>query len=269
MNLMPEQSNKITVNSVAFDLYSSFLKGAAKGPEKIKEVFFNGASNFCTESLYDLVENEKIEFELPLSLVNGYQDIEPLTYQLLKQGKRLISLGGDHSISFPLIAAHHKYHGPINLIQFDAHPDLYDNFDDNPYSHASPFARVMEKKLVRRFVQIGIRTWNPHQKQQAARFGIEVFDMQNLPKASDLSFVGPTYITLDLDALDPAFAPGVSHHEAGGLSSRQILDFMQEINADIIGADIVELNPNRDWHDMTAMAAVKFLKELAGKMLGV
>ena len=123
--------------------------------------------------------------------------------------------------------------------------------------------------MINRFIQIGIRTWNKHQEEQAKRFGVEVFDMQNLPNASDLIFEGNTYISLDLDALDPAYAPGVSHHEAGGLSTRQILDFIQQLDAHVIGADIVELNPDRDWHDMTAMAAVKFLKEIAGKMLKI
>lgn len=259
----------ISVASIPLDTNSSFLRGAAQAPEKIKEVFYNGASNFCTESLFDLVANESIEFLGDIVEKQDYSAIQSQIAELLSQGKNIISLGGDHSISFPLIKAHFKKYGKLNLIQFDAHPDLYDDFDGNPFSHASPFARIMEEKMINRFVQIGVRTWNEHQKDQAKRFGVEVFDMQHLPSPDDLIFEGNTYISLDMDALDPAFAPGVSHHEAGGLTSRQILVFIQQMNAQVIGADIVELNPERDWHDMTAMAAVKFLKEIAGKMLRI
>jgi arginase family enzyme len=156
----------------------------------------------------------------------------------------------------------------VNILHFDAHPDLYDNFEDNPWSHASPFARIMEDGLASRLVQVGIRTLSPHLRKQAHRFGVEIHEMKDLDiKSVGQDFVGPVYISCDLDALDPAFAPGVSHHEPGGLSVRDILGIVQRLPNRIVGADIVEYNPDRDINDMTAMVAAKLLKEIAGKML--
>jgi len=177
-------------------------------------------------------------------------------------------LGGDHAITYPVIRAIHSVYGPVNILHFDAHPDLYDNYEDNPYSHASPLARILENSLARRVIQIGIRTLSPHLRQQVERFGVESCEMKDFDIASFAAdFDGPVYITVDMDALDPAFAPGVSHHEPGGLSTRDIIGIVQRLPNQIVGADIVEYNPDRDINDMTAMVAAKLLKEIAGKML--
>ena len=152
-------------------------------------------------------------------------------------------------------------------MHFDAHPDLYDDFEGNPYSHASPFARIMESGLAKRLVQVGIRTINGHQREQAKRFGVEVLTMQRWRDVFDLQFDSPLYITFDMDCLDPAFAPGISHREPGGLSTREALSVIQSLNANIIGADVVELNPTQDVSDITEMVAAKVFKEIVAKML--
>jgi agmatinase len=188
----------------------------------------------------------------------------------LESGYRLLSLGGDHSISYPLIkAAAGKYAG-LNVLHFDAHPDLYHDFEGNKFSHASPFARIMEEGRVRQLVQVGIRTSNPHQREQAERFKVRTIEMRDWrPGLSlDLDFEGPLYISLDLDALDPAFAPGVSHHEPGGLSVRDVLGIIQNVSGTVVGADIVEYNPARDINALTAMVAAKFCKELLARIIG-
>jgi arginase family enzyme len=125
----------------------------------------------------------------------------------------------------------------------------------------------MEEKLAARIVQVGIRTANAHQREQARRFGVDMVDMKvweggRKPKAG-----WPTYISLDLDGLDPAFAPGVSHPEPGGLSVRDVLNVIQQLPGPIVGADIVELNPSRDVNGITAMVAAKFVKEIASRMI--
>jgi len=177
-------------------------------------------------------------------------------------------LGGDHAISYPVLRAVNRVHGAVNILHFDAHPDLYDDYEGNPYSHASPFARIHEDGLCSRLVQVGIRTLSGHLRAQVERFGVEVHEMRSLDlDAVGLDLDGPVYISLDLDALDPAFAPGVSHHEPGGLSVRDILHVIQRLPNHIVGADIVEYNPRRDINDMTAMVAAKLLKEIAGRML--
>ena len=134
-------------------------------------------------------------------------------------------LGGDHAVTYPVVRAVAAIHGPVDILHFDAHPDLYDEFEGRRLSHACPFARIMEEGLARRLVQVGIRTLNAHQRAQAERFGVEIHPMNTFDAHSFVpDLAAPAYLSFDLDALDPAFAPGVSHHEPGGLTVRETLD---------------------------------------------
>lgn len=178
-------------------------------------------------------------------------------------GQVPLCLGGDHMVSFPAVAGVAAVHGPVNILHFDAHPDLYEDFADDPLSHASPFARIMEAGLATRLVQVGIRTLNLHCREQAERYGVEIVEMRNFSPGDVPIPAEPLYISIDLDGLDPAFAPGVSHHEPGGMSTRELLQVLQRVGTTIVGADVVELNPSRDIHDMTATLAAKLVKELA------
>jgi len=205
-----------------------------------------------------------------LELADGIaalEQIEVTIESLLERGVYVLSLGGDHAMTYPILRAYGKRYDNLNILQLDAHPDLYDEFEGRRTSHACPFARIMEENLAERLVQVGIRTMNPHQRTQAERFGVEVIEMQRWQPETDLDFEGPLYLSLDLDVLDPAFAPGVSHHEPGGLSTRDVLQLIQGLRAPIVGADIVEFNPRRDPVGITAMVAAKFLKEIAGRMI--
>ena len=125
----------------------------------------------------------------------------------------------------------------------------------------------MEEKLARRLLQVGIRTMNGHQAEQAKKFGVEVITMSQLERFADLKLEGPLYISFDVDVLDPAFAPGVSHYEPGGMSVREVLTCIQSLQVAIVGADIVEYNPVRDHHTQTAMVCAKVLKEIAAAMM--
>lgn len=180
-----------------------------------------------------------------------------------RDGTTPLFLGGDHMVTYPIIAGLMEVHGPLNILHFDAHPDLYDDFQGDPLSHASPFARIMENGFAIRLVQAGIRTLNTHCRQQAERFGVEIVEMRSFVAQEVPIPTAPLYISIDMDALDPAFAPGVSHHEPGGLSVRDILSVLHRIEGPIVGADIVEYNPTRDINGMTAVVAAKFVKELA------
>ena len=121
----------------------------------------------------------------------------------------------------------------------------------------------MEQGLATRLVQVGIRTLNRHCRQQAKRFGAEIVEMRSFSPERVPIPPAPLYVSIDLDALDPAFAPGVSHHEPGGLSTRDILSVLHRIDGPIIGADVVELNPSRDRDGVTAVLAAKLVRELA------
>jgi len=185
----------------------------------------------------------------------------------LEEGYRWLTLGGDHSITYPILNAYAKHYSSIQILHIDAHGDLYDEFDGDRYSHACPFARIMEEGLADRLFQVGIRALNAHQREQAERFGVEIMGMKDLDLDQLPTFEGGVYISMDMDALDPAFAPGVSHQEAGGLTSREVIRIIQSVEAPVIGADIVEYNPTRDVSNITAALAAKLTKEILSKML--
>ena len=125
----------------------------------------------------------------------------------------------------------------------------------------------MENKLAKRLVQAGIRTINQHQLDQARRFAVDVITMRNRESLSRLTLEGPLYLSIDIDVLDPAFAPGISHYEPGGMSVREVLDIIQAVRVPLVAADIVEYNPTRDRQGQTAMVCAKLFKEVAAAML--
>ncbi len=253
-----------------YDENSSFLRGTADAPPLIREAFFSESSNLWSESGTDLSQ-PNIFFDagdvLPDAGKNMMAAIEDSIEHLLSNDLYPLSLGGDHSITYPIIRAVAKRYPSLSILHFDAHPDLYDDFQGNRYSHASPFARIMEEKLVRRLVQVGIRTLNGHQREQAARYGVEIYEMKDWRDNLEFDFDTPVYISFDMDGLDPAYAPGVSHREPGGLSTRQVIDLIQRVKQPVVGADIVEFNPQMDSSSITAMVCAKILKEISARML--
>jgi arginase len=267
-NLLPKP--KLALIGFRHDENSSFMKGAADAPPQIRAALRSDASNMWSESGIDLGV-ESLFFDAgdvePVPGMAMSSLIEASVLTLLNDGLSPISLGGDHSITYPILRAFSKKYERLSILHFDAHPDLYDEFQGNRYSHASPFARIMEEGLVKRLVQVGIRTLNAHQREQADRFGVELIEMRRLHDALALKFEAPLYISFDMDALDPAFAPGVSHREPGGLSTRQAIELIQKLNATVVGADIVEFNPRMDPVQITGTVCAKLLKEIAAKML--
>jgi arginase len=258
-----------TLLGIPFDGYSSYLRGAGDAPPKIREVLRCDASNSWSESGVDLgvagVYGDA--GDLAFSGKDAFAAIEAGVGELIDRGKRPVSLGGDHSITYPIVKAFARRYPALTIFHFDAHPDLYEEFEGNRLSHACPFARIMEAGLAKRLVQIGIRTMNRHQRKQAERFGVEVVEMRALPAYARLTAVGPIYITFDMDVLDPGFAPGVSHREPGGMSVREAIAHLHAIEAEIVGADVVEFNPVRDVAGVTATVVAKIVKEILGKMI--
>lgn len=258
----------VAVLGVPFDGNSSFLKGTAGAPARILEALHSSSGNLCCETGLDLGADERWAAVGDARIGSGtfVEDVETAVGELLAASLRVLALGGDHSISYPLLRAHARVHPALTAVHLDAHPDLYDELDGNRLSHACPFARVMEEGLVGRLMQIGIRTSTPHQLVQAERFGVETIEMRNWTTETELPD-GPCYVSIDLDVLDPAFAPGVSHHEPGGMSVRQLLHLIHRLPGPIVGADLVEYNPRRDPSGITAMVAAKCVKELLARMI--
>ena len=254
---------------IPYDAQSSYLRGAAEAPGKIREALTCDASNHWTETGVDLGATGVYEDRGNLEFFDedAFSAIERGVDEIVRQGKRPVCLGGDHSITYPIVKAVARKHSGLTIFHFDAHPDLYDEFEGNRLSHACPFARIMESGLAKRLVQVGIRTINRHQRDQAQKYGVEVVEMPALPSHDRLKADGPVYITFDMDVLDPAFAPGISHREPGGMSVRETIAHLHAIQGEIVGADLVEFNPVRDVDGLTATVAAKILKEILGKMI--
>lgn len=248
---------------VPFDAASSYRRGAALAPPRIREALHSPAGNAWAERGIPVVTRDGFEdlgdLDLPESEGAAAQ-IEAAIAAL--DGRPFVALGGDHSVTYSIVRGLRVDRAELTILHLDAHPDLYDTFEESRVSHACPFARIMEAKLASRLVQVGIRTLNGHQRDQARRFGVEQIDMRAWQQGVRPSVSGPLYLSIDIDAIDPAFAPGVSHREPGGLSVRDVLGILETLDADVVGADIVEFNPLQDVSDLTAGVAAKLLKEV-------
>ena len=256
----------IALIGIPFDDYSSFLKGPAKAPPLIIEAIESDSANYFTEDLMDLADHSDVCW-LGNAPLQDYFDIESIIAEILKGGAIPFSIGGDHSITYPILRAMSASYPSLSILHFDAHGDLYDSLGGNRHSHASPFARIMEEGLAQALTRVGIRTLNDHQQTQVSKFGVKVIDMRNWSPDIDLNLLGPVYLSFDMDVLDPAFAPGVSHHEPGGFTTREVLRMIQKLDLNIVGLDLVEYNPDRDLNGVTAMTAAKIIKELLAKLL--
>lgn len=308
---------------VPWDLSSSFIRGAAAAPPLIRRALWSPSTNSATE-LGITIEPEALDdagdLELGMDASQARAAIEVGVRAILACQGLPVVLGGDHSISYPVLRAWRD--APVAaILHIDAHGDLYDEFpasapafapegatarrgladgataklgpaegatarlgpaghaavssapagvpeplvpvpgQTDRYSHACPFARIMEDGLTARLVQVGVRTATPHLVAQAARFGVESYGMDRWRDAPIEDLPGPLYVSIDLDGLDPAFAPGVAHPEPGGLSTRDVVGLLHRIQAPIAGIDIVEYNPLNDHRDLTARVAAKLLKE--------
>jgi agmatinase len=266
----------VALLGVPLDRNSSYLRGARFGPGVLRAALGSGSMNWASEGGLDLESDarwsdwgdvERIDGDSALPLGDAMAAIDSAAEAVWSGGGRLLAIGGDHSISAPLVRAAARHLPPLTVVHFDAHPDLYSLFDDNPHSHASPFHRVMEEGLAARLVQVGIRAMNGVQREAAARFGVEVVPAATAADWPGLEAGGPVYLSIDLDVLDPAYAPGVAHHEPGGLSVRELLTLLARVRGPVVAADLVELNPARDPSGRSAFVAAKLAKELLARLL--
>uniref|UniRef100_A0A0E0P4E2 Arginase 1, mitochondrial n=1 Tax=Oryza rufipogon TaxID=4529 RepID=A0A0E0P4E2_ORYRU len=265
---------------------SSFLQGPAFAPPRIREAIWCGSTNSSTEEGKELNDPRVLTDvgDVPIQEIRdcGVEDdrlmnvvSESVKTVMEEDPLRPLVLGGDHSISYPVVrAVSEKLGGPVDILHLDAHPDIYDAFEGNIYSHASSFARIMEGGYARRLLQVGIRSITKEGREQGKRFGVEQYEMRTFSKDREKleslklgEGVKGVYISVDVDCLDPAFAPGVSHIEPGGLSFRDVLNILHNLQGDVVAGDVVEFNPQRDTVDgMTAMVAAKLVRELTAKI---
>jgi arginase len=260
----------IAILGVPYDGKSSYLKGPSQGPQAIRAAATGEAINAWTELGIDLEDAVTIVDLGDVDVSGNFTDIslrvEGKVSEILERDGVPIVLGGDHSISLPVVRAMANKFSALDILHFDAHPDLYEELYGDRFSHACPFARILEEGLTANLVQVGIRAGTGSHRQKAADFGVRMIAMKDWRDDLKLSFSNHLYISFDVDVLDPAFAPGVSHHEPGGLSTRQVINLLHALEADIVGMDVVEVNPTRDVSGITAAAAAKIIMEAAAKM---
>ena len=250
--------NKISILGLPYDEKSSHLKGTAAAPPLIRDWLNSGVTNSFAEGGLD-IDNDSVK-DIGDHEIKDYFDIEKLVEEELKQERRVFSWGGDHSVTYPILKAYKKFYPDITGMVIDAHADLYDEFNGDPYNHACPFARVMEDELAVRLVEIGIRSINPHQRNQAERFGVEMIEMKDYEFSKIPEITGPLYLSIDLDGIDPAYAPGLGTPEPFGLTARDVRTAVRTLAPYSMAFDIVEIAPEYD-SGQTAMLGAKLMRE--------
>jgi agmatinase len=254
---------------IADDTQSSFLRGPADAPRCIRSAYDGRCYNATSESGIDL--RSSVE-DLGDWTPEGSWRASASAYRsrmeaILREGRIPFVAGGDHAVTVPIVEALRALNRAVHVIQVDAHPDLYPEFEGNPDSHACVAARLLEMEHVASVTQLGIRTMSDEQRPQLERYGsrIRVFEAKDLegplPEPAHIPEGDAVYFTVDADGFDPAFAPGVSHPVPGGLSARQVLGFIQRGRFTLVGMDVVEVNPSRDIGYQTSILAARLLHE--------
>jgi len=270
----------VAILGVPYDSSTSYRAGARFGPRAIREQSlllwgYNNAQRvapFRTLKVVDLGDVDVV----PPDIAATHQQIELAAGRVIETGSRLVTLGGDHSISLPLLRAHARRHGPMAVVHFDAHPDTWDSeYPGQRYSHGTPFKRALEEGLMdpSAYVQIGIRgpTNGPEDYEDALALGARMVTLDEF-RRRDLADVTkeiravvgtkPVYVTLDIDVVDPAFAPGTGTPEVGGLSSYEILQLVRGLRGlNTIGFDLVEVSPPYDHAGITSILAANLVFE--------
>jgi agmatinase len=260
---------RIVFAGLADDSQSSFRRGSARAPQCIREAYTAASFNSTSESGVDL--SRAVLDAADIAPRNSWEEtsaaFREFVFAQVQAGRIPFLAGGDHAVSVPVIEALAALGAPVHIIQVDAHPDLYLEFDGRRTSHACVAARLLELEHVASVTQFGIRTLNAEQKltTEAHYTRLNIFhardlpgELPALPHISDDALV---WFDFDLDGFDPAFAPGVSHPVPGGLTPRQVLNFLQGRDWNLAGMSVVELNPDFDEHDRTAILAARLLHE--------
>jgi agmatinase len=270
---------EIAIVGIPFDGGTTYRPGPRFGPRNVRnqsaiirpwnpELKVNPFAKYRVADFGDLPVN-------PLSIEDTFRRIETGIAAILDAGARFVCVGGDHSISLPLLRAISKKHGPVRLIQFDAHNDLWDEYFGSKYSHGTPFRRAFEEGLLEDggVLQVGLR---------GQVYGEEDFDFANKHKVRMVTgeqfhnrgmstvtphlkaFRGkPVYITLDIDCVDPAYAPGTGTPQVGGFTSHQIIELVRALRGlDIVSCDLVEVSPPFDTGEITSLLAANLIFEL-------
>ncbi len=266
------ESGKLVFSGLPSDKQSTFRSGARHAPDKIRKAYDGHCFHATTETGVDLYRfvTDLGDVEKKSDWAQTFDAYREWAKKLFLAKKVPFFAGGDHAVTIPVVEALAALKIPIHFIQFDAHPDLYPDYNGKIHSHACVAARILEMSHVDSVTQLGIRAMNAQQQQVADHHGdrLRIFNartiQQSLPSLAYLPDNAHVYLSIDLDCFDPGCAPGVSHPVHGGLNSRQVINFIQDMRWNLVGMDVVELNPEVDEHDRTAILAAKVMHEAMG-----
>lgn len=275
----------VAVLGAPFDGGTTFRAGARYGPAGIREASlllrpYNDALDMSPFAECQVVDAGDASPN-PVDIVEAHRSIEQAAGELHSQGTHVLGLGGDHSVSLPFLRAAAATHGPLSLLQLDAHTDTWDSYFGAKLTHGTMFRRAVEEGVINgeTSVQIGLRgsLYEPSDYTENAGLGFTTLLARDLDAAGVSGAVelavkhlrGPVYVTVDIDCLDPAFAPGTGTPEAGGLSSRELLAILRGVagRVDVAAADVVEVSPPYDPTGCTAVAGANVAYELIGLLV--
>ncbi|HXF35642.1 MAG TPA: agmatinase [Actinomycetota bacterium] len=270
----------VAVLGVPFDAGVTYRPGARFGPHAVRHAtrllraYHPGLDvhPFAAQQVADAGDVAANPFDIAQAI----RQIEAGAEEALAGAERLLAIGGDHTIALPLLRTVHRRHGPVALLHFDAHLDTWDTYFGAAYTHGTPFRRAWEEGLLleEHAVHVGIRgpLFSPRDLDDDARFGFRIvgaFELDRLGVAGAVARIrerladAPVYVSVDIDVLDPAHAPGTGTPEAGGLTSRELLGILRGLaGLRLVGADVVEVSPPYDHAELTAVAASHVCYEL-------
>ena len=270
----------VAVVGVPFDSGTSYRSGTRFGPRKIRESSlllwgFNAVLGVAPAKELKMVDYGDIDV-VPVDIRVTMESITNEIATILALKTLPISLGGDHSITLPLLRAHAAQYGPLAVIHFDSHPDTWNSeFGDHPYSHGTPFRRALEEQLidVEAYLQVGIRgpVSDSSDLDEARELGAQIITINEafelgvpavIEKIHEIAGKRSVYVSLDIDSVDPAFAPGTGTPEVGGFTSYQMLQLVRGLRGlNLVGFDLVEVSPPYDHSDITAILAANLVFE--------
>ncbi len=274
----------VAIVGVPFDSGVSYRPGARFGPGHIRASSkllrtFNPVQDVEPFAVQQVADAGDIACN-PFDILDAVKQIDQGVREVLDVSDKLVTLGGDHTIALPLLRVLHEAHGPIAVVHFDAHLDTWDTYFGAPLTHGTPFRRASEEGLIDKTgsMHVGIRgpLYSREDLTDDQVLGFQIIGAHDM---DDLGWHGaveqikarvgdrPTYVSLDIDVLDPAFAPGTGTPEAGGLTSRELLSILRAFSGlNLVGADIVEVAPAYDHAEVTGVAAAHAAYELVSAM---
>jgi len=269
----------VAVVGVPFDSGVTYRPGARFGPSHIRQGSrllrpYNPALDVSPFAGVQVVDAGDIAAN-PFSIEGALIQIEEGVRELSAQGRAVVLLGGDHTVTLPALRALKAQHGPIALVHFDAHLDTWDTYFEAPFTHGTPFRRAWQEGLLDadHTMHVGIRgsLYSRDDLAEDADMGFSIVPARDLDRLGADRVVemirervgdAPVYVSIDIDVLDPGFAPGTGTPEAGGLTSRELLEMVRGFaGANLVGADVVEVSPAYDHAEITAIAAANLAYE--------